>query len=67
MSDVHELTATVEPGGLVFTCTAESCGRRVVIDGGTGEFTVIDHGDRTALHRGVAGDVELSAAQVSRG
>jgi len=65
MTDFHELTGVISPGGLLFTCAAEDCGRRLVIDRDSGELVVIDHGDRAALHRGSVGGVELAVPRVS--
>ncbi len=56
MSDVHVLAVTAEPSGLVFAC--DECGRRMVIDR-DGRYTVIDHGDPAAVHRGGIGGVGL--------
>ncbi|NMO52472.1 hypothetical protein HH310_14880 [Actinoplanes sp. TBRC 11911] len=62
MSGRHRLIGTESPGGLLFEC--ESCGRRLVVDGESGEMVIVDHGDRAALHRGAMGGVKL---QVEKG
>ena len=64
MTTFHQLSCTVSPGGLLFACEDDDCGRRLIIDRERGELVVIDHGDRSALHRGSVGGVEMSAAQV---
>lgn len=64
MGPYHQLSCTISPGGLLFTCEQEGCGRRLVIDRDRGEMVVIDHGDRSALHRGFAGGVAMSAPGV---
>jgi hypothetical protein len=63
MTGIHTLAGTASPGGLLFECT-DGCGRRLVIDRDRGELVVIDHGDRTALHRGSMGGVTLAPATV---
>ncbi|GID30582.1 hypothetical protein [Paractinoplanes brasiliensis] len=65
MATEHRLTATASPGGLLFTCEDDLCGRRLVIDRQTGEMTVIDHGDRAALHSGSIGGVVLATPDVT--
>ncbi len=57
---------TASPGGLLFECTVDGCGRRLVIDRDRGEMVVIDHGDRAAVHRGGIGGVALAAATVNQ-
>lgn len=64
MTGVHVLTSTISPGGLLFECTVEGCGRRLVIDRDRGELVVIDHGDLTAIHRGSTGGVALAPTGV---
>jgi hypothetical protein len=59
MTDIHHLSVTTSPGGLLFVCERDDCGRRVVIDRDRGEMVVIDHGDRSALHEGFLGGVVL--------
>lgn len=60
MSDFHQLIGTAGPGGLLFECADQACGRRLVIDRVSGGMVIIDHGDRAALHHGAIGDVELA-------
>lgn len=62
MAEVHELQITPNPDGLLIECV-DGCGRRLVVDR-TGALTVIDHGDRSALHQGSTGDVELAEPTV---
>ncbi|GAA1655727.1 hypothetical protein [Actinoplanes couchii] len=59
MTSFHRLIGTAEPGGLLFACEIESCGRRLTVDRDSGDLTVIDHGDRAALHRGAIGGVDM--------
>ena len=63
MSEHHRLQATATSSGIVFECE-DDCDRRLVIDRTTGAMTIIDHGDRMALHRGGLGDVEFEAVDV---
>jgi hypothetical protein len=65
MTGFHQLSCTESPGGLLFTCDEESCGRRLAIDRDSGEMVVIDHGDRAALHRGVVGEIEMSPVRLN--
>ena len=53
------LTCTSQPGGLLWECEVDGCGRRLVIDRDRGELVVIDRGDPYALHRGSIGGVAL--------
>jgi len=62
MAGVHELRIIPNPDGLLIECV-DGCGRRLVVDR-TGALTVIDHGDRFALHQGSTGDVELAEPTV---
>jgi hypothetical protein len=64
MGTYHRLSCTISPGGLLFTCAEEDCGRRLVIDRDRGEMVVIDRGDPYALHQGFVGGVEMSPPQV---
>jgi hypothetical protein len=64
MGTPHQLSCTISPGGLLFTCGDDDCGRRLVIDRDRGEMVVIDHGDPYASHRGSVGGVELSSPRV---
>ncbi|TWF75362.1 hypothetical protein FHX44_111246 [Pseudonocardia hierapolitana] len=63
MTGAHELEVTTQPGGLLFTCVVDGCGRRMAIDR-EGRYSVIDRGDATASHRGGVGGVELDLPQV---
>ncbi len=67
MTDIHLLAGTASPGGLLFECTVDGCGRRLVVGRDTGEMVVLDHGDRTAVHRGGIGPVSLAPATASQG
>ena len=64
MTGIHTLVGTASPGGVLFECTVEGCGRRLAIDRDRGEMVVIDHGDRSAVHRGSMGGVALVPATV---
>ncbi|HET9901429.1 MAG TPA: hypothetical protein VFR46_10235 [Actinomycetes bacterium] len=50
---------------MLFECE-DGCGRRLVVDRTSGELTIIDRGDPTALHRGGIGGVELAAPVVTQ-
>ncbi|MEV4263453.1 hypothetical protein [Kribbella sp. NPDC049584] len=63
MARTHRMDCTVSPAGLLFECL-DGCGRRVVVDGMSGDLTIIDHGDRTALHRSSNGGVGLTSTRV---
>ncbi|MDN5861592.1 MAG: hypothetical protein L0H84_23570 [Pseudonocardia sp.] len=65
MTAHHRLLVSAEPGGLLFTCEVDDCGRRLAVDR-TGRFTVIDRGDLAAQHSGSIGGVELAAPEVSQ-
>ena len=65
MTAHHRLQVSAEPGGLLFTCEVDDCGRQLVVDR-TGRFTVIDHGDLAASHAGSIGGVELDTPEVSQ-
>lgn len=65
MSDSHQLQVTTAPGGLLFECEVERCGRRLVIDR-AGVYTVIDRGDPGARHHGSVGGIRLGAPQVAQ-
>jgi len=65
MTDFHQLHVTVEPGGMLFECEVDGCGRRLVIDR-DGVYTVIDRGDPAARHRGSAGDVRIDLPEVAQ-
>ena len=60
MADIHTLAGTASPGGLLFECTVDGCGRRMVIDRERGTLVVIDHGDTAAEHRGGIGGVRFT-------
>jgi hypothetical protein len=59
MTGFHTLTCTSQPGGLLWECEVDGCGRRLVVDRDRGELVVIDRGDPYALHRGAIGGVAL--------
>ena len=65
MDTTHRLQVTSSPAGLLFEC-ADGCGRRLVVDGQSGEMTVIDRGDPFALHSGASGGVELRPVEVGQ-
>lgn len=64
MTALHQLSCTISPGGLLFTCD-DDCGRRLVVDRDSGELTVIDRGDPYALHSGFTGGVTMAAPRVA--
>lgn len=64
MTAFHQLSCTISPGGLLFTCDDDDCGRRLVVDRERGELVVIDRGDPYALHRGFAGGVQMTPPRV---
>jgi hypothetical protein len=64
VTEHHHLGVTSGVSGLVYEC-GDGCGRRLVVDRTTGEMTVIDHGDRAALHQGSIGEVTLRPVAVS--
>ncbi|WP_371407600.1 hypothetical protein OHA10_19140 [Kribbella sp. NBC_00662] len=57
------MECTASPAGLLFECL-DGCGRRVVVDGVSGDLTIVDHGDRTALHQSSNGGVKLTSTSV---
>ncbi|MEV6342883.1 hypothetical protein [Actinoplanes sp. NPDC051851] len=59
MGTVHQLICTISPGGLLFTCEDDGCGRRLAVTD-DGELVIIDHGDRAVLHRGSSGGIEVT-------
>lgn len=65
MTDFHQLQVTAAPGGLLFECEVDGCGRRLVIDR-DGRYTVIDRGDPSASHQGSTGGVALEAPGVTQ-
>ena len=65
MDITHRLQVTSSPAGLLFEC-ADGCGRRLVVDGRSGEMTVIDRGDPFARHAGANGGVELGPVVVGQ-
>jgi hypothetical protein len=64
MTAFHQLSCTVSPGGLFFTCDDVDCGRRLVVDRERGDLVVIDRGDPDALHRGFVGGVRMPPPRV---
>jgi hypothetical protein len=58
MDITHRLQVTSSPAGLLFECE-DGCGRRLVVDGRSGEMTVIDRGDPFARHVGGNGGVQM--------
>jgi hypothetical protein len=65
MDITHRFEVSSHPGGLLFEC-AEGCGRRLVVDRGSGALTVIDRGDQLARHSGASGGVYLWPAVTSQ-
>jgi hypothetical protein len=64
VTEHHHLGVTSGVSGLVYECE-DGCSRCLVVDRTTGEMTVIDHGDRAALHHGSIGEVTLRPVAVS--
>jgi DNA-binding SARP family transcriptional activator len=62
VTNVHVVTGTTSPAGILFECEVPGCGRRVGIDRTSGKLVVIDKGDPYALHRGFVGGVEITTA-----
>ena len=52
------MECTAGPAGLLLECL-DGCGRRIVVDGASGDLTIIDHGDRAARHQASSGGVDL--------
>src|SRR4029079_409403 len=52
MAEIHTLTGTASPGGLLLEGTTDGWRRRMAIDRERGTLVVIDHGDAAAEHRG---------------
>ncbi|BBH69067.1 hypothetical protein ACTI_57520 [Actinoplanes sp. OR16] len=50
---------------VLFTCTDEACGRRVVVGKGRPRLTVIDQGDFGARHVGSLGGISIDAVDVA--
>lgn len=65
MEQVHQLSGSSHPGGLLFEC-AEGCGRRMVVDRTSGALTIVDRGDLMAMHRGSMGAVDLATPTTSQ-
>jgi hypothetical protein len=65
LMDMHTLSCTESPGGFLYECTTEGCGRRLVVDR-AGEMTVIDRGDQLASHHGSSGGVDLTLPIVTQ-
>jgi hypothetical protein len=65
MDITHRLHVTSSPAGLLFEC-ADGCNRRLVVDGRSGEMTVIDRGDPFARHVGANGGVELGPVVIGQ-
>lgn len=63
MARTHRMECTAGPTGLLFECL-DGCGRRVVVDGRSGDLTIVDHGDRTALHHASSGGVEITTTSL---
>jgi hypothetical protein len=56
----HEMVCAAEtPSEVLFTCTDESCGRRVVVGKSRPRLTVIDRGDFSVRHTGSLGGVTI--------
>jgi hypothetical protein len=64
MTTIHQLSCTLSPGGLLFACEHNDCGRRLIIDRDRVELAVIDHGDRGRSASWFRGRVEMWTVQV---
>jgi len=57
------MECTASQAGLLFECL-DGCSRRVVVDGASGDLTIIDHSDRMALHHASSGGVDLTSTTI---
>ena len=56
----HEMLCEAEtPSEVLFVCTDEACGRRVVVGKSRPRLTVIDRGDFSVRHAGSLGGVAI--------
>lgn len=59
----HEMTCEAEtPSEVLFVCTDETCGRRVVVGKSRPRLAVIDRGDFSVRHAGSLGGVAVEVA-----
>ena len=62
----HEMACEAEtPSEVLFVCTDEACGRRVVVGKSRPGLTVIDRGDFSVRHAGSLGGVTLDEVAVA--
>jgi hypothetical protein len=62
----HEMTCEAETASeVLFACTDEACGRRVVVGKSRPRLTVIDRGDFSARHAGSLGGVAFDEVAVA--
>jgi hypothetical protein len=60
MNPVHHLTIEADDGAdVLFVCSVESCGRRVVVRR-SGGLIVLQQGDFFAFHRGGSDGIEMA-------
>ncbi|XVU22325.1 hypothetical protein ACQPZJ_34335 [Actinoplanes sp. CA-054009] len=62
----HEMICEAENANeVLFVCTDDSCGRRVVVGKSRPRLTVIDRGDFSARHVGSLGGISIEGVDVS--
>ncbi|HET6478832.1 MAG TPA: hypothetical protein VFG35_02145 [Actinoplanes sp.] len=62
----HEMICEAENAAeVLFVCSAEACGRRVVVGKSRPRLTVIDRGDFGARHVGSMGGISMGAVDVT--
>ena len=62
----HQMACEAEtPCEVLFACTDEACGRRVVIGKSRPRLTVIDRGDFSVRHAGSVGGVAVDGVAVA--
>jgi hypothetical protein len=62
----HEMVCEAEtPAEVLFVCTDEVCGRRVVVGKSRPRLTVIDRGDFSVRHTGALGGVAIDEVEAA--
>ncbi|WP_305783310.1 hypothetical protein [Symbioplanes lichenis] len=62
----HEMVAETETSAeVLFVCTEQACGRRVVVGKARPRLTVIDRGDFAARHAGSLGGVVMDDVEAA--